>query len=395
MPSPPLSRLPGLVACLVAAPTLSGLRSGDLGSAAAPLAGLALWLWTRAAWMGAVATVALSGFSASLGVALALAGAWFRRSPAWCLLAVAIALSVPPAGVDAAVLRDDVSRPVLGVALPVAGLLLVSRDRPVVVLLAALALGPWLGGHVGGPALAFGWIGLDHGWSGAAAVLAGLVGLAVTRLPPGRAALVVALLGIEGVWASLPSPAGSASSPPPLVRHLDERDGAVLVLPYQICGQPVPDPVRSDRWARWLAGAGRDAYGGCLAPDDPVLGEPIIAAIASVLHPEAPVFVPGGRPGRVFRSVGVTEVIVDRQAMGATPLAALDPVLARLLGPPQRDVAGQLDAYRVDPDGPRGRTDAPYLRPASGTPPPGWRTLDDLLGGAGRSGLPGTDVGKQ
>ncbi|MBM4369051.1 MAG: hypothetical protein FJ102_22740, partial [Deltaproteobacteria bacterium] len=44
-------RLLGLLVCLVSAPTLSGLHSGDLGSAAAPLAGLAAWAWTRAAWM--------------------------------------------------------------------------------------------------------------------------------------------------------------------------------------------------------------------------------------------------------------------------------------------------------------------------------------------------------
>jgi len=346
--------------------------------------------------MGAAATLALSSFSASLGVALALAGAWLRRSPRWCLVALAIALAVPPSGADAALLPGVVSRPVLGVALPAAGLLLVSRDRPLVALLALLALGPWLGGKVAGPALPFGWLGLDHGWSGAAAVLAGLVGLAVTRLSPGRAALVVAVLGAEGLWSALPASShGGSAAAPPLVRHLGERDGAVLVLPYHSCAEGDPDPARSDTWSRWLAAAGRAAYADCLAPDDPVLGEPAIAAIESVLHPDDPVFVPGGLPGRVFRSVGVTEILVDRRALGSTRLAALDPVLARLLGPPQRDIAGHIDAYRVDPDGPRGRSDAPYLRPATGSPPAGWRTLDDLLGGAGRGGIPGGDVGKQ
>jgi hypothetical protein len=82
---------------------------------------------------------------------------------------------------------------------------------------------------------------------------------------------------------------------------------------------------------------------------------------------------PPGDPGDAAAALGVRWVVVHRGWLSPSALAALDPVLRRHLGLPQRDVAHDLDLYRL----PDGETEIPPPAPrvrADGPLPEGWRT---------------------
>lgn len=401
-PSP--STLAALLVLALAAPTTTGVVSGQFAAALAPLALVGLLAWGRSAWLGALVATLAALASPSLGVALALAGAVVRRGSGPLFLAALLAALARPSGLDAALVPGEVARPSTGLLLALvalAGLVVtpaaLGRDwttAALVTLGLGLGVGPVVAPGVAGPALPLAWLGLDGGWAGASALAVAAVARRLARWPARGALLVAALLAVEGVALGLRTP--PAERTPPLARFLGERSGSLLVLPFALCDAPPGDVVartvlaRADRWRAWGRDSGRAVYNGagCLAAGDPVLGDPVLAGVANVLWPESPVFIPAGVSARVLRSVGVTEVLVDRAALDEVRLAALDPVLAKLLGPPQRDVAGALDSYRVSTAGPRGRVAGPYLRAATGDAPPGWRTLDDVLGGAGRAGIP-------
>jgi hypothetical protein len=222
--------------------------------------------------------------------------------------------------------------------------------------------------------------------AGAAALVAGaLAALGWARAPrPAWMLLGVGLLAAgEGAWVG--ARAWPVSSSPPLredsagVDWLARRDGAVLLLPLSVEGVRVPGGASRVASAR-LAAAGRSPVvpPGPLPRCHALLGEPAVVAALVALSDDPGWLLPPVPAGGVLRSLGVTDVVVERAAVAPAARGRLDAVLRAVLGPPRRDVAGGLDLYRVPAAGQVPPASVCLRRPGdAGTEQ--WRVVGDLF----------------
>lgn len=358
---------------------LAGLALAALVAARAPLAAGA-----RVAAVTAVACVApgLVGLHllALAGVALLAASSrsWERGLGALAVAAAGLTLPLEHA--------------VLAVALGAAGTVAQRLERaPAWATWAAvggvLALGPvvsW-GGEavaVGGrllplPAQLFVAAGLTPslGWTGCAA--GPLLALALWPSPRGERAVTalsaVAVVATVVVGLAWPSSA-TAPLPPSASRTVLALDGPVLILPTPPPGGRPPPELR--RWAsRGVAVVQADT-----ASASPLYAEPLVPLAWTASQGGDAWALPPDEPGSHLAGLGVRWVVVVRPWLTVPGARALDAVLHRTLGLPQRDLASGLDLYAVPPgDGaPPAATVA--RRPTDPDLPAGWRSAADALG---------------
>lgn len=389
------TRLPALPAmALLAAPLcLTGAEHVRPAVWGLGLAVAALQAWRERPLVAASCTAALALLVPAAGVAAALAGLVLRPGLAPLLLAAAAAALGDPAVADVTGLaavrvhtEGWAAAPTAGFA--AAGVLLLpgvpTRLRIAGLVSMLLTLGPVLTRDSSAgttalplPALPFAALGTGAGWAGAGIVALAVLALAAERSGPVRLGLV--LLALEGVAAVRPLPSRLPDAPPRAVASLAERGGAVLHVPV---GRRVRgEPARAALWRHQARTHGRPLYGEgrALRDDDPVFAEPGVAALHAVSDPDGAWGIAPTEAGVVLRALGITELVLDRAAVDATELARLDPVLARLYGPPQRDVAGHVDLWRIDPLGEAQLPTPPYLRRADQAGSQGWLTLEALL----------------
>lgn len=380
---------------LLSAPVLTGAQSALPGAACLGPAALALAWWRDRPVAAAVLTALVGAWSAPVGVSLALAGALLTASlPPLVLAAGLAALGSAGAGdVTGAAsfpwVREPAT-PVAGLALLGAALILPGdvRLRRVAGLAALLALGPVLrvqGQLLPMPAALPAALGSSGGWSAAGVVAAAALAHAAmgpavpARLASPRAWVALALIVAEGLALGSRPVTPFPRHVPEMVRSLTEREGAVLVLPAGRLGER--SARRGALWRHLAARFGRPlhAEGHPLASSDPALGATGVMALFAVLEPEEDWVLPPADEGKVLRALGVTELILDRAACTAEELASIDPVMARLFGPPQRDVAAGVDLWRVSPQGERSFPTEPYLRRAGEPGTMGWQGIERLL----------------
>ncbi|GDX80083.1 hypothetical protein LBMAG42_18940 [Deltaproteobacteria bacterium] len=387
-----------------AAPVSTGMLHGDVASLCVGPAALGLLTWQRSTSLGSLATVCLAAVSPVAAAALAVAAFVRRPNVAALLIAPLVATlgergAVDVIGLSAArsLMAGHAPGATAGVCLTVA-LVVVGgplRLRLAGLAAAALALGPVIalrGDHdhliaLPLPAFLLASFGAETGWSGAGAVSAAALALAAANAPAWRARLLLALVLLEGAGLSLRTPTPLPNTPPEAVISLSERKGTVLHLP--VARSSLGEPPRAALWRHQALIHRRPLYAEARAvhDDDPVLGEPGVVAIVGLLEPEAGWLVPPTDSGMVLRALGVTELVLDRAALSAENLAQLDPVLARLYGPPQRDNAAGIDLWRIPSLGARRLSTSPHLRREHEPGTERWRTLEELLA-AGREPVP-------
>ncbi len=388
------------LAAMLAAPITTGLLHGDIAALCVGPAALGLRAWGRSPLQGALATVALAAISPVAAATLAVAGFVLRPGPVPLLLAPLVATLGEQGAVDViglsaarALVEGQAPGATAGIALAVALLTLSGPLRPRVAGLAAsvLALGPVIalrGAHdhlvaLPFPAFILASFGAEAGWSGAGAVAAAAVALAAAEARGWRTAVLLALVVTEGVALATLAPSPLPEVAPEALRSLGERAGTVLHLP--VARASLGEPPRAALWRHQALTHHRPLYAEARAlhDDDPVLGEPGVVAIVGLLEPEAGWLVPPTDSGTVLRALGVTELVLDRTAISPENLARLDPVLARLYGPPQRDNAAGIDLWRIAMLGARRLSTSPHLRLKGEPGTESWRTLEELLA-AGR-----------
>ncbi len=392
----------------LAAPVTTGLLHGDIAALCVGPAALGLLAWERSTPLGALATVGLAAVSPVAGATLAVAAFVRRPGIVPLLLAPLVATLGEQGAVD--VIGLSAARSLAAGQAPgaTAGLFLAvglgalggpTRLRLAGLAAAALALGPVIalrGAHdhliaLPLPAFLLASFGTETGWSGAGVVAAAALALAAEEAPAWRRRLLLALVVGEGVGLGCLTPTPLPSTAPEAVISLGERTGTVLHLP--VARSSLGEPARAALWRHEARSHGRTLYQDARAvhDDDPVLGEPGVVAIVGLLEPDAGWLVPPTDSGMVLRALGVTELVLDRAALSPENLARLDPVLARLYGPPQRDNAAGIDLWRIAPLGTRRLSTSPHLRRRGDPGTESWRTLEELLA-AGRepvSGQPG------
>ena len=188
-----------------------------------------------------------------------------------------------------------------------------------------------------------------------------------------------------GGWSLLqPAPAAPMRVDLGPVATLASLDGPALHLP----DTPVPAMSSAPthpavRLISRLAGAEVVLPEGALdASPQPLLADPLLPLswnlAAGSSEPEWAL--PPGDPGDAAAALGVRWVVVHRGWLSPSALAALDPLLRRHLGLPQRDLAHDLDLYRLPDVAPEAPTPAPRV-PADGPLPDGWRTQADAIAG--------------
>ncbi len=389
---------------------LGGVLRGTPEALAVPVAVLALWAWERApGGMAVLATVLVGWVDGAAGLACALAGACVggRGTWAWAAFAALLA-STAGGGLPASVAA---SMPDLGNAfeggLVVALLLTVlagawratERGTAVRWILGALAAvlvacGPVLttrGGPVALPAMLLAVLAPPDAPLGGAFLVVGLCMARWVPTLPTPTLVLAALLACVNAgrvlaqdWPRADLRATAAD------RVLAGRAGVVLHLPLAITGVPgAAPPGANSRWA-WAArasgralpqeiAAGRDVPARSL-----LLAEPAVVVSAALSSGDSTILVPGGRAGAALRSLGVTDLVVHRDAYSPGVLARLDLALHALHGPPQRDLAGNVDLYRVTTTPPTSVAVFPaeVVRARSAEArPAGMRTLAEVLGG--------------
>lgn len=390
---------------LLSAPVLTGAQSALPGAACLGPAALALAWWRDRPVAAAVLSALVGAWSAPVGVSLALAGALLTTSLPPLVLAAGLAALGSAGAVDVTGAASlpwvrEPATPVAGVALLGAALILPGdgRLRRVAGLAALLALGPVLrvqGQLVPMPAALPAALGSSGGWSAAGVVAAAALALAAmapglpARLALPRVGLAFALIVAEGLALGSRPVTPFPRHVPEMVRSLAEREGPVLVLPAGRLGER--SARREALWRHLAARFGRPlhAEGRPLASSDPALGATGVMALFAVLEPEEGWVLPPADGGKVLRALGVTELILDRAACTTEELASIDPVMARLFGPPQRDVAAGVDLWRVSPQGERSFPTEPYLRRAGEPGTMGWQGIERLLASPSSSAGPG------
>jgi hypothetical protein len=383
------------LAALASTPMLTGWQAATPGSACLGLAVLALAAWRDRPAVGAALSLLVGLWSPPTGTALAVAGAIVGgRLDALLLAALVAALGrggqVDVTGADNLVLFRVAATPAGGVAIALAAMIVPGDRRMRFAALAAalLAIGPVVvanGRPVPLPAALPAALGASGGWAGAGVVAVAALALGVaTAEPPRSGARVRALAGLalvvaEGLGMATRPLTPYPSAPPEVARALAERDGTVLVLPVSRLG--AREARRAPLWRHLAARFDRRVYAGgeAVASTDPVLGTPAVAAILTVLEPEESWLIPPHDEGNVLRSLGITELVLDREACSTEELARIDPVLARLFGAPQRDLRAGADLWRIDPLGQREFPVPPYLRHRGDPNTRGWQTIEQLI----------------
>ncbi len=406
-PDRPL-RAAGVGLCaLLAAPVITGAQSASPDSACLGAAALALLAWRDRPLLAAGITAAVGAWSAPTGAALAVAGAFQCGSLAPLLLAFLLAGlgrsgPVDVTGLDNFVWVRTPSVPATGVAVLAAALLIPAapRLRRAALGAAVLAFGPVLsvnGAAIPLPAALLAILGASGGWSGAGVVavaalaLAAVASPAAARHPTPRVVVALTLLGLEGLALASRPLVPYPSSNPAVVRSLAERRGGVLVLPAARLGER--QPRRAALWRRLAERFHRPLYrqGEPLTHADPVLGATGVVALFAATEPEQGWVLPSHDDSDVLRTLGITELVLDRRACTADDLARIDPVMARLLGAPQRDIGADVDLWRVDPHGKRSFPTPPYLRRAGDSGTFGWQTLEQFLAVPAGPASPGSN----
>lgn len=396
------------LAVICAAPVSTGLLHGDIAALCLGPAALGLVAWERSTALGTLTTICVAALSPVAAAALAVAAFVRRPGAAPLLLAPLVATigeqgAVDVIGLSAARSLAAGQAPGATAGICIAVALLASggplRLRLAGLAAAALALGPVIAlrgdpEHLISlplPAFFLASFGAETGWSGAGVVAAAALALAAANAPSWRTRLGLSLVLGEGIGLALLAPTPLPAAVPEAVFSLGERTGTVLHLP--VARSTLGEPPRAPLWRHLARSHGRTLYADARAvnDDDPVLGEPGVVAIIGLLEPDAGWLVPATDSGMVLRALGVTELVLDRAALSAENLARLDPVLARLYGPPQRDNAAGIDLWRIAPVGARRLSTSPHLRRHGEPGTERWRTLEELLA-AGRepiSGEPG------
>ena len=402
-----------MVATLIGSATplvLGGALRGTAEALIAPVAVLALWAWERGpAWMAVFATVLVGWVDSAAGLACALAGACVGGRGAWAWAAFAALLASAAGGglpVSAAASTADLGKAVEGVLvllLALAALAGVGRamERGVTVrwtlgVLAAglVACGPVLptrGGPMALPAALLAILAPPDAPLGGAVLVATLcTARLVATLSPTSLALAGLLATVNAgrllveEWPRVELRRSASDA------VLAARTGGVLHLPVAVAGVPGSAPAAANgRWA-WAALASGRALPPELATGREVparsllLAEPAVVVSAALVSGDGTILVPGGRAGAALGALGVTDLVVHRDAYTPEVLARLDLALHALHGPPQRDLAGNVDLYRLAEAPP---STAPVLpaevvrtRAGEGRPA-GLRTLAEVLGG--------------
>ena len=381
---------------LLAAPVTTGFLHGDLAALAVGPAALGFRAWQASTIRGIGATLLLAALSPVAAVALAVAGFVVRPGPAPLLMAPLLATFGEGGTINAiglanfrAVTAGNAGGFTAGIGIAV-GLVLVGgplRLRLAGLAAALLAVGPvWAftdaQGHMRAfalPSYVFAAFGAAGGWSGAGAVAAAALALTLGEVRPARALPLAALIVLEGAALATPAPTPYPQRPREAVASLAERSGTILHLPVGLASHG--EPTRAALWRHESRAHGRRLYADARAvqDDDPVLGEPGVVAVLGLLQPTAGWLIPRTEAGNVLRSLGITELVLDRAALSPADLARLDPVLAHLYGPPQRDNAGGIDLGRTATTGARRLSSPPHLRRRGEPGSQGWRTLEEAL----------------
>ncbi len=400
------SRQRGLaLATLLAPALLTGTEHGLWASWCVGLAAGTLATWPKAPLRAAGLTAVVALLSPPVAVACAIAGFVLRPSAGPLVLAVWCATLGEGGAIDVnglAPLRVWRSDSGLGTA----GLLLIPallaiggpwRLRIAGMVAAVLAYGPLVvppsaSGHalpIPLPALPFALLGAETGWMGAGVVAVAALALAAMAAPPRRAAFCVALVAAEGLASVARPPSPLPLTTPVAISALAERTGVILYLPVGLVS--VSAPARAPLWRHQAKTHGRLLYADArsVTDVDPILGEPGVIALSSLLNPAAGWLIPPLDGGTVLRALGVTELVLDRAALDRASLARLDPVLARLYGPPQRDVAAGIDLWRIEAVGEHTLSNPPHLRRDGDDGTTTWLTVEELLA-SGRQPTPPT-----
>ena len=395
------------VAALLSPALLTGTQHGLWASWSLGLAAAALSAWPVAPVRAAVVTGAIALFSPPAAVACALAGFVLRPGAGPVVLAGLAATLGERGAIDVTGLAAvSVWRGASG--LGTAGVLVIPalvalggpwRLRIAGILAAVLAFGPLVVPPSASgstlpiplPALPFALLGAETGWMGAGVVAVAALTIGAMASSPRRAALCLALLAAEGLASVARAPSPLPVATPCAVDALGERSGVILYLPVGLVS--VSEPVRAPLWRHQAKLHGRAIYADArsVTDVDPILGEPGVIALSSLLHPEAGWLIPPLDGGTVLRALGVTELVLDRAALDRAALAKLDPVLARLYGPPQRDVAAGIDLWRIEAVGERNLPNPPHLRQEGDDGTTTWLTVEELLA-SGRQPTPPTPV---
>ncbi len=406
-----LPRHPGgavLVATLAAVSGPLVLRGAVEGTAVAlvvPAAVLALWAWEHAPAAAAVLATALVGWvDGAAGLACAMAGACIGGRRGWgaagfaALPASAAGGELPGAegsGIDplGAGLLALVGITALRAARRASGVGAQARWALGALAAALVTCGPVLatrGGPVALPAALLEVVGRPGASVVGAGVVAGLCAARFLVSSPRATLALAGLLAVAQAGRALATPSPRVSAQRSATDSvLAERAGSVLHLPLAVEGVPgsAPDGTNG-RWA-WLALATGRSLPDALAAGDDVpaqsvlLAEPAVVVSAALASGDGTILVPAGRAGAALCSVGVTDLVVHRDAYAPEVLARLDLALHALHGPPQRDLAGNVDLYRV----PASASSTTPILPATvvragpdDARPAGMRTLAEVLG---------------
>lgn len=228
------------------------------------------------------------------------------------------------------------------------------------------------------------------GWGGAliVAIVAVVLGL---RARPIVAGLLLLLLGAEAAAVGAPPPVKLA--PSLLEADLKGGQGGVLHLPMEIADLDVAPAGIHTAYAYLSLHHGRPVANGQAPLSGPhvLFGEPgVVLAIDAALGDER-YLLPPQVPGLTLSTLGISDILIHRSSFSAQALTVLDTVLPRWYGPPQRDLAGDVDRYTLRADA--GPPPIPLpLRTAGDPQAVGWRTVTDTLratgSGAGRQRNP-------
>lgn len=395
------------LAALLTPPLLTGAEHGLPASWCLGLAAGALSAWPGSPLRATALTAIVALLSPPVAVGCAVAGFVLRPGVGPLVLAVWCATLGEGGAIDInglaalRVWRGDTGLGTGGLLLLPALLAIGGpwRVRIAGVLAAILAFGPLLlpAGAAGRalpfplPALPFALLGTETGWMGAGVVAVAALALAAVAAPPRRAALWLSLVAAEGLATVARGPSPLPSAMPIAISSLAERQGVILYLPVGLVS--VSEPARAPLWRHQAKVHGRPLYADArsVTEVDPILGEPGVIALSSLLHPQAGWLIPPVEGGTVLRALGVTELVLDRAALDPGALARLDPVLARLYGPPQRDVAAGIDLWRIDAAGERTLPTPPHLRREGDDGTASWLTVEELLA-SGRQPTPPTPM---
>jgi hypothetical protein len=401
--SPPAAAL-GCAVALASPPVLGAFAAGNLGLVVVAPAALALGLaWSGHRWAAGLAVLACGACDRSAGLAAGCA-AWLGGGGVPTLLAALIAAARGADGSTETLELTDLAAPLLtlraGAVAPGLALLLAlawfveaPEARRAGFAALVLALGPLLrlagdvvtieAGAVPLPGILGEVVAPFSGWTGALPVLAAAVGLGLARLPRVGAAWVLAVVSaVEVLGSGRPAPVDL--DPPPAVAALAEGTGRVLDLPVELSlGEPTaPRGTHAlYRWYATLHGRPIATPMGRLTASEALFAEPgVVLAVNAALGGER-FLLPPGVPGDAASALGITEIALHRRLFVGS-LAVLDPVFARMYGPPRRDTAGDVDLYRVTGTG-KGQVAPTPLRAAGDPAAAGWRTVADYLRSVG------------